>query len=432
MQNTVNGRNTIMLSWSDVIGISQNENLDLKIQEQDYRIQKYNAGIAISDFLPTFNYQYQIINNIERPVFVIPGFGEVRFGTEYNFIHIFQLQYPLFLGGSRLANWKIQNNLKKSLTENLKNKEAEVVLQALESYFQVILAENLIEVNNRAKNAAEANFIQVEKFYELGGSSQLDYLRAKARYTSSIPPLTTAINSKKLTIENLKYILNINPQDSLIILDTLQQKKFLGEFEKLNLEDMQKIALHERTDLKGLEYQRKVVKSQKLISASQFLPTIVLLANVQHQAQINTPSVSRKDFIRAKSAGITMQISLFQGGRRVLEYQQAKVNDKKAALQLEHFQKSIILEVESHYNKYREAESNLESLLQSTQAATEALRLANLTYREGISTQVDVLGAQLALTNSEVEYQQGIFQYNISQLELLKSIGKLYTIWEEN
>lgn len=425
-------QNIITLTWDDVIGISRTDNLGLRIQQKDYEIQNLNEWKAVSDLLPTFNYQYQIINNIERPVFVVPGIGEIRFGTEYNFTHVFQLYYPLFAGGARISYLKMQGNMKKSLSEQLKNKEDEVVLQALEAYFGVMLSQNLIKVTGRSKNAAEANFEQVNKFYELGAASQLDYLRAKSRYSSSIPPTTTARNNKKLALENLKFHLNIEAKDSLIVIDTLHQMEFLKDHALLPLLELKELALKERADFRSAQYQSDAVKNQKLISASKFLPTIAVSANFQYQAQVNSINVGREDFVRAKNAGLLIQFPLFQGGKRAFDYQQARISEKKAELQLIQFEKAIFLEVEESFNRFNEAKSNLVSLSQSAQEAKEALRLADLTYREGISTQVDVLGAQLALTNSEVEFQEGVYRYNVSQLRLLKAIGKLKIIWENN
>jgi outer membrane protein TolC len=60
----------------------------------------------------------------------------------------------------------------------------------------------------------------------------------------------------------------------------------------------------------------------------------------------------------------------------------------------------------------------------------ESLRLSNLLYSEGMSTQLDVLNAQLVYNSSQVQYLKGIYDYNVNQLQLLKSIGKLNTIWD--
>lgn len=85
--------------------------------------------------------------------------------------------------------------------------------------------------------------------------------------------------------------------------------------------------------------------------------------------------------------------------------------------------------VEQNYFKYSEAVKNLKSLKEAMEQSKESLRLSNLLYAEGMSTQLDVLNAQLLYNNSRVQYLQGIYNYNVIQLQLLKSIGKLNTIW---
>lgn len=427
----VNAQQVVSLTWNDVVGLSRHNNLRLKIKEQEYREQRLNEWKSLSDFLPTINYNFQAVNNVELPEFVFMG-RRFRVGTNYNFAHNLQLQYPLFTGGLRYANWQIQKNVKKSLKEELQNLEDQVVLDALEAYFNIMLSDALIDVNRRAYDAAKANLEQVKKFYDQGAASRLDYLRAKSRFSSTIPNLTSARNNKKMALENMKYILNLDPADSLVILDSLKKMDFLQEFERVKLEALQELALGQRSDLKQAKYQREAAKDQKIISASQFLPSIVFNASVQHQAQIDNADVAWDDYTRSKTASISLRIPLFQGAKRVLDYQQAHITDKRAKLQVEQFKRSVLLDVENGYNQFQEASKNLTSLLEATEEAREALRLANLSYQEGLSTQVDVLSALLAFTQNEVKYQQGIFQYNVSQLRLLKAIGKLDIIWNQN
>ncbi len=167
LELTGRAQQIIALSWDDVVGLSREQNLELQMVRQDYRYQNLNRWKAYSDFLPTVNYQFQRINNIELPEFVFMG-RRIKVGTDFNFVHAFQLQYPLFLGGARFANGRMQNSLRRSLRAQLESKEDEVVLQALEAYFRVILSDALIAVNTRAQEVARANLEQVEKFFQAG------------------------------------------------------------------------------------------------------------------------------------------------------------------------------------------------------------------------------------------------------------------------
>ena len=60
----------------------------------------------------------------------------------------------------------------------------------------------------------------------------------------------------------------------------------------------------------------------------------------------------------------------------------------------------------------------------------ESMRISSLMYGNGMGTQLDVLNAQLIYTKSSAEYLQGIYNYNISQLQLLNAVGLMDKIWE--
>jgi len=420
----------LTLTWNDVIGISRDQNLEIKIQNREYAFQSKNVLKAYGDFLPRIDYQFQAIDNLERPEFVIPGFGRIRFGTEYNYTHLLQIQLPLFTGLSRIANLNIQSSLKKSMAEELRDKEDEVVLKALEAYFNLMLANTLIKVNQRGYDAAKANFDQVEKFYNLGGASKLDYLRAKSRLASAEPTLRSAFNQRSFAEENLKFILNVDAPDSLVVLDTLAKQNFFDTFDNWTLSSLCSLAVIERPDLQSRRFQQEIAGEQKTVSLSKFLPVISMAANVQHQAQVEDWRANSSDFVRSKSALILVQVPLFQGAKRIFDYQQAEINEEKAGIALELSNKSAVLQVQAAFLKYHDTQSNLKSLEEAMLEAREALRLADLNYTEGIITQVDVLTTQVALVASEVNFQQGVYEYNMSQLYLLKYIGKLNTVWK--
>ncbi|MHB2148218.1 TolC family protein [Calditrichota bacterium LG25] len=421
----------IALSWDQVMELGMRQNLELHMLRQDVSHQKLNVYRAMSDFLPTVNYSFQAVNNVELPVLVFMG-NQFRIGTKYNFTHALQAQYPLFLGGARIVNLKIQNHARKSLLQMLKGKEEEIVLKAIEAYFQVILSRDLLAVSRRAQQAARANFQQVKKFYEAGAASQLDFLRAQSKLSQTIPAVTSALNALRMSEENLKFVLNISVHDSVVVLDSLVEKDFLGPLKEIELPALQQMAQESRPDLKSLEHQLQIGGQKEWLAGSRFLPQIVAAASVQHQAFLETAAVKSEDYTRAKAASISLQWPLFEGGKRVLEWQQAVIQKRKAAYQKELLKRTIMLEVKNNWNQFRLSKQNLKSLKQAFEEAKETLRLANLTYKEGVSTQVEVLNAQTAFTDAEARYRKGIFDYNIAQLKLLKALGKLHWLWQSN
>lgn len=419
----------IYLSWKNVVDFSINENLSLQSKRLDYDIQNLETWKSLSYFLPSINYQGIVQKNIELPVFVFMGQRFVV-GTPYNFQHSLSLTFPILTGGSRWFYHQIQSNLKKSLAEELKGKEEETVLNAVQAYYGVILSGEILKTAEEAVNVAGQNLEQVKKFYNAGTATELDLQRAKAQYSSTLPMLESANSNMRLSAQRLKSLLNIPLTDSLVIMDQLEKTEFLNEFSGNSLEHFKEISRENRNDIKALRYQYDAVKDGEKIALGQFSPTVAIAASVDHAAPMDNAKVTWSDYIRSKSLTLSISWPLFEGGRRVLDYQIAKIRTDQMNLTIKQMEYAVDLDIEQSYYGYNEASKNLQSLKDALDQYRESLRISGLLYSQGMSNQLDVLNAQLLYTKSKSDYLQGIFNYNINQLTLLKSVGLLDKIWK--
>jgi outer membrane protein len=417
----------IKLKWDDVVQTSLNENLGLKYTALDYQSQKLSKWQAVSDFLPSLTYQGVASQNLELSTMTLMG-QKIQIGTEYNYQHTLELSYPIFTGFSRIASLNIQRNQEKSLKTELKSKEDDTVISALEAYFQIMLSDRLIRVNQEALDAASANLDQVKQFFQVGVASELDLKRAETRYSSTLPSLESAKNQFQMAQNQLKYILNLSLNDSLVVLDSLESKQLLNAFSNASLDELKTIALKNRWELKQSDLQLKTAKSQKTLALSQALPTLAFSADVSHVAMTDEYKVGEKDYTRSKSMNLVVQWPLFQGGKTALETQKAQITIRQMEYIKQQTETQVLMDVEQCYYAVGVALKNLSSLKASLEQAREAFRLSNLTYKEGISTQVEVLDAQLAYTQTNISFQQGLYDYNISQLNLLNAIGQIETL----
>jgi len=422
-------KNVVHLSWKDVVDISKENNLSLKSKILEYETQDWEEWKALSYFLPTFTYQGVATNNLELPVFVFMG-QKFIVGTKYSFQHSLELSLPIFTGGTRWFNYNIQKNMRKSLSEELKGKEEEVVLQSLQAYYGVMLSTSMLKAAEEAYTLAKANLTQVEKFFEAGTATGLDLQRAKAQYASTQPAVERAKSGFILANQQLKFLLNIPLTDSLVVEDSLAEKDFLDDLALSSLDDFKSFSEQNRADVKALSYQIKAASEGEKATLGKFAPTIAISANVLHQAQIENTSVAANDYIRSKGISLALVWPLFEGGRKIIDYQESKLRTQQIELAYEQMDKKRVLDVEQSYFSFIETTKNKSSLEEAMSQAKESLRLSNLLYVEGMSTQLDVLNAQFAYSQNKVEYLRGIYDFNISQLNLLYSTGLLKTIWK--
>jgi outer membrane protein len=421
-------KNIVHLSWNDVVGKSLEQNLSLKSKLLEYDTQELEVWRSYSNFLPTLRYQGVAVNNLELPVLVFMG-QQFVLGTNYTFQHSLDLTLPLFTGGSRFFNIRAQNSLRKSLSEELKGEEANTVLEALQSYFGIILADSLTNSAREAVEVAEANLKQVELFYNEGTATELDLQRAKAQYYSVVPQFETAESNRLLSHQRLKMILDMSSEDSLVIADSLTIKDFLSALKDADLAEYQNISYENRSELKALNHRLDAAGEGENLALSQFAPSLAITGSLQQQAFSDDARVSWNDYTRSKAITLSLTWPLFDGGRRIIDYQLAKIRTDQMDIMVKQSRTGISLEVEERFYRFNESVKTLRSLEEAMKQSRESLRLSNLLYAEGMSTQLEVLNAQLLYNNSLAQYLQGIYNYNINQLSLLKSIGKLNTIW---
>lgn len=421
----------ITLTWDAVVSQSRQENLSLKIKKLQYKVQDYKLLDAYAMFLPAARYQAVGVSNLELPTIVFMG-QQFTMGTKYTFQHTLDFTLPLFTGGSRYFNLQLQKTLSRSMLEELKGKEEEVVLQALQAYFGVMLSDGIYKAAGDAVTTAEENLRQVQMFYNEGSATELDLQRAKAMYYSVLPQKESAESGKILAMQNLKMLLNISAEDSVVVPDSLTVKDFMQQFDQTTLAEFRKLSLTGRAELLMVKEQVEASRQGENLVISSALPVIALSGNLAHQAFSDDSRIGPDDYSRSKAITLSVSWSLFEGGRRFINYQTARLQTEQAELMQKQTENMLSLETGQSYYKWNEAKTNLISNEESMKQAKESLRLSQLLYSEGMSTQLDVLNAQLFYQNSKVQYLQGMYMYNISQLQLLRSAGKLFTVWINN
>jgi outer membrane protein TolC len=167
------------------------------------------------------------------------------------------------------------------------------------------------------------------------------------------------------------------------------------------------------------------------MAESQFLPSVALTASRSFYAYSDEFWIDRGEFEAYNSVGLAVQLPLFSGGSRWNDLKQAVYSQKKLAVMEELTIDQVQLEAEQAYYQYVKSRDNLKSYKEALRAAEESLRLADLYYQEGLSTQTEILNAQLAYTQNNLALKSGIYEYNTSQIALLRAIGDLERIWQE-
>lgn len=419
----------IELSLEDSIILALKNNPSIKMASADKAgaIWKISEAEAAKGF--SFNYthtdtRYKKISsptggsyNILHPDGTTEsGYIKINGGvTLYNnnFDNKFTLTKPLYTGGK--LEGLIQQaklGLDVAMLSVTKSKQ-QVQLDATTGYFGVLQARNLVNVSQEAVNSMAEHLKNVEAQFSAGTVAKSDLLRSDVELANSQQTLIKAQNSYDLAIANLNNVIGLPLSSEIRLKEDLIYEQFA-----MDMEECIKTALQNRPEAIQADKTVEAAKEGIKVAKSDYKPTVALNASNDWNDE---------DFVGTKnnnwSASIIASFNVFDSGSTNAKIRQAEAALLQTQEQARQSKDNIQLETRQAYLNMREAEKRIETSSVTVTKAQEDCQIADVRYSAGVGTNIDVIDAQLALTNARTNYVQALYDYNTSKAKLEKAMG---------
>jgi len=447
LSGVTHAQNEITLTLEKSVDHAFRNNPGYRIAEKEVRKahvgiwEAYSAVLPQVDLSANFQHSWEIQTN-KVPNFIkpmlgplapmipeladMPDFVEFAFGLENTLNYGASLSQPLFLGGAGLAGIQISYASKKAAELNLVEQRQSLIYQTSLAFNSCLLAKQLIEVQEEALTQAEANLELVTKKYNVGSASGFDKMRAEVEVANLMPDVINARNNYQLALTQLKVIIGLEREVDVDVQGSLNYRN--DEFGDLTLEEIQGLAFENRPLVRTIEQQKRISHKAVTIARSNFLPKLFFASDYSFLDMRNNYKFNHDESSKGFTSALSLQFPLFHGFKSSAQYQKARLDYRMMLDTEKQIYDGVTAEVEVAYNLFQEAKEKYESSVKTVALATEALRLANLSYEEGANTQLDVLNSQLALTRSKLSYINSIFDYQNARYQLRKVAGELNSI----
>jgi outer membrane protein TolC len=234
---------------------------------------------------------------------------------------------------------------------------------------------------------------------------QAEYIRNK-----------NAINVAKA---NLLKVMGVSQDSNVALSDELVYAPF-----KMEMQEAVEVAYRNRPDLFSREFDIKYQKELLQIAYSEYLPVVSgYYENLWSRPDPHTSMII--DWGHSWQAGVLVTLPLFDGLSREGEILTQKARLKQSQIDLIDAEETTLFELTKALLSIQDAAEFIESQSLNLTRAQEGLRLAEVGYREGINTQVEIIDAQSALTTARSNYYQAIYLHIVAKLSLKKSMGTL-------
>jgi outer membrane protein len=312
---------------------------------------------------------------------------------------------------------KIENNIKlnrlgvqsSSLDERIER--LSVGLKVRQAYYQYLLALEFYNVTNDSVAQAQAHYDAASKKNEFGVSPKFDVIRAEVDVATARENLAKAKKGVDLASMSLCNAMGIDVNSNIKVTAPANSTEIAYP-----LDTLVKFALSERVEFKQL----KLGKDQALLGAklAKQLPTIGFQGT--YALKSKGSSFGQED---TWQLAVAAEVPLFDSGKAKTQSRQARLTAEKLGVSEQQLRDGVKLQVSEAFlsmNEAKERMSTTEAILNTT---LEAVRMAEVGFKEGVTPNLDVLDAQHSLNGAKLNSAQARFDVEIAKAKLLNSVG---------
>jgi len=417
------GYAAISLTLNDSIRIAFKNNKDIQIQEQELDIAKANILGARSLFLPNVDLSagytrngavlnFGQLSQAKKDMGIFTGYkNDNQVGLTIN--------ESIYNGGANIANF---NQAKLGLnvsSQTLRAKKLDVEFEAKRLYYGLLLAYETERITQDLVDQAQAHYENVKQKYAQGTSSRFDVLQSKVQVSKFTPELVRAKNAVNLIAADLKKLLGFKMQVSVKLKDTLTYSPVnIREGDFLRQAYLGKPEMILRS--LGVDISRWSIE----MARSGWRPQVN--ANAGYSFTSNNTANMLNNRHNLWNIGVSVTIPLFDGFSTKAKVDEAKAKYEQANLEKENLSDQIAVEVRRACLDLQEAEAIIGSQKDNIEEAKEALRIAGVSYDNGVGTNLDILDAQVSLSQIEQNLAEGIYDYQMAHAYLDRTMGKSF------
>jgi len=236
--------------------------------------------------------------------------------------------------------------------------------------------------------------------------------------------LSNKTGNKRIRQSSLTNILNLPEKTKANI---TSKPKLLGLW-YINLEKSIENAYRYSKELNNILLDISISNNNATASIAATKPTMSIYNNLtttfnQGQTLVPSPNMDNKSSIINNTIGINATWKLIDGGKARSNYLYNKNKAEQSQNDFKIKKRKVREEVEKSFFNLKTEQQNIISTYNEVETAEESLRLANLRFKSGITTQREIVNQQRDLTEAKVNHIKSITNYNIHLSELSRQTG---------
>jgi outer membrane protein len=351
--------------------------------------------------------------------------SRVGFGAKNQYNLGLSLSQNLFAGGRIRAQTAAARASKQAAEIALRSQRAQLTLDVAEAYFDASLADRLATIAELSLRQSEGTVSQAQLALDVGSTSEFELLRARVARDNQRPIVIQRRTERDIALLRLRQLLGL-PLDTPLTLSTpvddTASSLALTHYASVSGSASSVVRADTSTNQRAPVRQASAVlnaqRSQLRASRAQRIPQLAITSQYGRLAFPLSGLPANDEFVENWTVGVGLQVPLFTGGRISGEVQSARAAVEEARGQLDLARQLAELDARVQLSAMDQAEATWLASTGTAEQATRAYAIAEVRYREGISTQLELDDSRLLLEQAQVNRAVAARNLQIARLRL--------------
>ena len=336
--------------------------------------------------------------------------------------------------------------------EELRGAAQQVVDTVRQRYFGALLAEEQERLTEQSIARLQQTLRETRARHREGFASDDELLRLEVQLANLDSNLLQARNRVATARGALLVAMSEDPLQAVALQGTLSELRLApaatnspanadllaaagaGPLLATGAEQLRRIAMTNRSDLRQLRTLHTLGELQLTIQEAAYLPTIRAFGSVDFgtaddddDAEFGAPigASGYSQWRLSAAAGLAVQWQLFSGFARDARVAQRREELRQSAARLRQAEREALHQVHTSGASLQEARARAASQRRSIEHAQQSYDIAATRYGAGVGSELQVIAAEATLRESQFDYARAVYDYLAAASRLELAIGRV-------
>jgi outer membrane protein TolC len=364
----------------------------------------------------------QRVDSLEAAVGCLSGanpfsaFKNLPFGQPNEYDFGLQGSWVLFNGMQNAGDRAAAIAGRRSAEVELDAQQAQNLVTVSEAYYDALLADRLWVIADSALVQAERTLTETKLAAQVGSKAEFDLLRAQVARDNQVPVVIQRRAARDLAYLRLKQLLGLPAEDSLALVTPLEGPD--APLPQAVSRFSPDTATERRAPVEEASAALDQAAGRRRSARGSMWPSLTLSSTYTKIAYPASGLPDFNSFVTNWNVILGASVPLFTGGRLGAQRQTAEANYDEAALRLSQARKAAALDARTAATQLEAASAAWTAGQGTVEQAEKAYAIAEVRYREGISTQTELSDARLQLQQAQATRAQAARDLQVARLRM--------------